>query len=90
MKLNKRLIRLTIQKFSDCLDCCYYNKLTTDEVVKFFGGKERARRWCGSKGDSYPDIDMVQWYEKRYKEKWIFAPEHEYYNPLRFIRRKQY
>lgn len=82
MPLNERTVRLTIQKFSDCLDWCCRHRYSKDMVVRFFG-KKRAANWCGSfKG--YPDLAMIRWYEERYNKVWEF-PKGLYYDESRFL-----
>ena len=70
MKINKRIARKTILKFSKQLSYCHRAGLNKDEVVKFFG-KPRAAKWCGSWGD-YPDVAMAIWWENRYDDNFIW------------------
>lgn len=85
MKINERIVRLTIEKFSDCLDYCYYSHLPKDDVINFFG-KKRAEKWCGRQiGAGYPDMKLIQWYEERYDKEWHFPPRSKFYNGLRFL-----
>lgn len=88
MKISEKIVRLTIEKFSDALQTCADRKYSNKEVVAFFG-KKRAINWCGS-WNGYPEIPIILWYEKRYKRKFQYPHSGKYFDELRYFNRNFY
>lgn len=88
MKISEKIVRLTIEKFSDALQTCADRKYSNKGVVAFFG-KKRAINWCGS-WNGYPDVPIILWYEKRYKRKFQYPHSGKYFDELRYFGRNFY